>query len=208
MLTVYLAGYGGEDVSLALDFPTAESFQSAGYEPIATNGSYDGGLVREAGGLSFSRIFQAGHGVAGYQPETMYHVFERAMSRRDVATGEVDLSETTDYASDGPLSVRNVTNEIPEPELSVCHVDKAFISCTPEQLAALADGSAVVEYGIVVKPEGTRGQELEGGKGSSGGESDDGAKDDDKPGAAMGRRNSNLATAMASAASVLVLSLA
>ncbi|KFH42341.1 Carboxypeptidase S1 A-like protein [Hapsidospora chrysogenum ATCC 11550] len=190
---VYGDRYGGEDVSLALDFPTAESFHSAGYEPIATNASYDGGLVREAGSLSFSRIFQAGHGVAGYQPETMYHVFGRAMSRRDVATGKVDLSETTDYASDGPRSVRNVTNELPEPELSVCHVDKAPISCTSEQLAALADGSALVEYGIVVEPEGTSGQELDGGEGSSNGDGDadagekaagdDDAKED-RPGAA------------------------
>jgi hypothetical protein len=140
------------------------------------------------------------------------------MSRRDVATGKVDLSETTDYASDGPQSVRNVTNEVPEPELSVCHVDKATISCTPEQLAALADGSAVVEYGIVVEPEGTRGQGLNGDEGSSNSEGDadsdtdekaagdDDAKED-KPGAAVGR-SSNLAMIMASVASVLVLSLA
>lgn len=122
-----------------------------------TNSSYNGGLVRENGALSFSRIFQAGHGVAGNQPETMYHVFERAMSRRDVATGKVNLSEKPDYASSGPQSVRNVTNKVPEPERSTCYLGLAPISCTVEQLAALADGSAVVEDWIVVKPEGTRG---------------------------------------------------
>lgn len=152
-----LIGFGGEDVSLALDFDSSETFRSAGYESIMTNSSYDGGLVRENGALSFSRIFQSGHGVAGYQPETMYHVFERAMSRRDVATGVVRLSKTPDYASKGPHSVRNVTNEVPEPELSTCYVAEASVSCTDEQLAALADGSAVVEDSVVVKPAGTRG---------------------------------------------------
>lgn len=152
-----LVGYGGEDLSLSLEFPSSEAFQAAGYESIFTNSSYDGGLVRQSGNLSFSRIFQSGHGVAGYQPETMYHVFERAMSKRNIATGKVDLSEKPVYSSNGPHNVRNVTNEVPEPDLSKCYVIHAPISCTDEQLVALEDGSAVVEDWVVVKPEGTRG---------------------------------------------------
>lgn len=142
---------------MALEFSEADKFRSAGYQSIFTNSSYDGGLVRQSGNLSFSRIFQSGHGVAGYQPETMYHVFERAMTRHDVATGKVDLLKRPGFVSEGPASVRNVTNKVPEPELSTCYLYESASTCTDEQLAALADGSAVVKDWVVVKPEGTRG---------------------------------------------------
>lgn len=152
-----MVGFGGEDASLALDFDAADSFRKAGYQSITTNSSYDGGLVRESGRLSFSRIFQSGHGVGGYQPETMSKVFERAMSRRDVATGEIDLTKNQDYSSQGPLSVRNVTNELPEANVNICYVLEASHTCTPKQLLALGDGSAVVKDWVVVEPKGSDG---------------------------------------------------
>jgi carboxypeptidase C (cathepsin A) len=49
---------GGEAISLALG---SSDFHKAGYANIETNASYVGGLVRQYGNLSFSRIFQAGH---------------------------------------------------------------------------------------------------------------------------------------------------
>ncbi|KAF4462693.1 serine-type carboxypeptidase Z precursor [Fusarium albosuccineum] len=147
---------GAENVTLAMDLPSSNSFRSAGYAPLTTNSSYQGGLVREHGNLSFSRIFQAGHGVSAYQPETMYRVFERALSRRDVATGEVVLSQNTSYATEGPLDVMDVMNEVPEPEMSVCYFYGADISCTEEQRKALADGTAMLKDFVVVEPAGTR----------------------------------------------------
>ncbi|KAJ3535792.1 hypothetical protein NM208_g6987 [Fusarium decemcellulare] len=147
---------GAENVSLAMNFPSSDSFRAAGYAPLTTNSSYQGGLVREHGNLSFSRIFQAGHSVSAYQPETMYRVFERALSRRDVATGEILLSHNTSYATDGPLDVMDILNEVPQPEMSLCYLYGADISCTEEQLEALADGTAVVEDFVVVQPAGTK----------------------------------------------------
>lgn len=148
------AGYGGENVSLVLESPSSNGFRSAGYQNIATSATYDGGFVREHGNLSFSRIFQSGHGVAAYQPETMSEIFERVMFGRDIATGDVDLGEDSDYSTEGPLSVAEVLNELPEPEVSVCYVLWAPFSCTWEQQVALADGLAVVENWIVVEPPG------------------------------------------------------
>ncbi|VUC21495.1 unnamed protein product [Clonostachys rosea] len=146
--------YGGENVSLSLSFDSADQFRAAGYEPIKTNCSYQGGFVREHGKLSFSRIFQAGHGVAYYQPETLSKVFDRAMFRHDVATGRVDLKEHTGYSSKGPADVSNVTNEIPAPVNNTCFLSLAKTSCTNEQLEALADGSAVIRDFVVVEPAG------------------------------------------------------
>ncbi|CAH0051499.1 unnamed protein product [Clonostachys solani] len=147
--------FGGENVSLSLDFSSANEFRSAGYEPITTNCSYQGGFVREHGPLSFSRIFQAGHGVGGYQPETLSKLFDRVMFGKDVATGKVTLAEVEGgYSTKGKDQVRDVKNEVPEPVKNTCYLMQAPTSCTKEQLAALADGSALIEDYVVVKPDG------------------------------------------------------
>jgi hypothetical protein len=54
-------------------------FSAHGWEKPVTNKAYDGGLVKQYGNLSFSRVFKAGHSVSAYQPETVYRVFMRAM---------------------------------------------------------------------------------------------------------------------------------
>jgi carboxypeptidase C (cathepsin A) len=51
-----------EKLSLLFDWTGAESFHNAGYEFIRTNDTYNGGVVRQYGNLSFSRVFQSGHG--------------------------------------------------------------------------------------------------------------------------------------------------
>ncbi|OQN96342.1 hypothetical protein B0A48_17598 [Cryoendolithus antarcticus] len=72
-----------EQLSLQANWSGAESFRKAGYEQIVVNDSYVGGVVRQYGGLSFSRVFQAGHDVSFYQPETSYQIFNRALANRD-----------------------------------------------------------------------------------------------------------------------------
>lgn len=48
-------------MSLAVDYKDSEEFRRAGYAEISTNNSYVGGMVRQKGKFSFSRVFQAGH---------------------------------------------------------------------------------------------------------------------------------------------------
>ncbi|KAI5861544.1 Alpha/Beta hydrolase protein [Durotheca rogersii] len=154
--------FGAENVTLSLDFPAASAFRAAGYAALRTNASHTGGLVRQQGGLAFARVFAAGHGVSAYQGETVLRLYERALARRDAATGEVALADRPDYATAGPADVRAVANEAPPPALSTCWLYAAPISCTPAQLAALRDGSADVENFVVVSPQGTRGRWLDG----------------------------------------------
>ena len=52
---------GGESISLQANWAGAEEFRAAGYEHIQTNADYRGGVVRQRGNLSFSRVFEAGH---------------------------------------------------------------------------------------------------------------------------------------------------
>jgi carboxypeptidase C (cathepsin A) len=73
---------------MAIDYPDANRFRSAGYQNIDVNGSYIGGQVRQHGNFSFSRVYQAGHLVPAYQPETAFKIFERAIKGLSIATGE------------------------------------------------------------------------------------------------------------------------
>lgn len=155
-------GIGAENVSLSMDFPSSSTFRTAGYAPITTNDTYSGGLVRQHGGLSFSRVYQAGHGAAAYQPETFYRIFQRSLFGQDIATGEIELASQTSYATEGPASVLNITNEVPASIKNVCVVFDVSATCTPEQTEALADGTAVVENFIVVKPRGRSGSGCHG----------------------------------------------
>ena len=103
-----------------MGYPGAANFRSAGYTPIETNESYTGGLVRQHGNVSFSRIFEAGHSAAYYQPETTYRIFDRAMSGKDIGTGDVEASD--DYSSEGPEYVFDVRHELPKSREAVCYL--------------------------------------------------------------------------------------
>ncbi|KAF4997261.1 hypothetical protein FGRMN_3996 [Fusarium graminum] len=155
--------YGGENVSLSLNIPSSSTFRKAGYASIKTDCDTSAGLVREHGPLSFSRIFQSGHGVAGYQPEALSAIFERVMFRRDLATGKVDLKKNTGYKTKGPKSVAGVRNKVPGTIENTCFVRSAGISCTDEQLEALTRGEAVVKDWVVVEPKGKKPAPIKGG---------------------------------------------
>ena len=53
---------GGEITSLLVNYTGSDDFASSGYSPIFSgNNMAIGGLVRQNGNFSFSRVFQAGH---------------------------------------------------------------------------------------------------------------------------------------------------
>jgi hypothetical protein len=56
-----ISGLGGEQISLAIQSSSSTGFRASGYASISTNDSYIGGVVRQHGNLSFSRVFDAGH---------------------------------------------------------------------------------------------------------------------------------------------------
>lgn len=147
---------GAENVSLSASYPDAPSFRNAGYAPITTNSSYQGGLVRQFKNFSFSRVFEAGHIAGAYQPETVLRIFERAIFGKDVATGEADAGGSSSYASQGPASTLNVTNEIHDPIIEpICFWYDALETCDEAQQAALEANAAIIEDFVVVSPAGT-----------------------------------------------------
>ncbi|KAA8625983.1 Carboxypeptidase C cathepsin A [Pyrenophora tritici-repentis] len=141
--------YGGELLSLAIPYDNTTAFAAAGYAPVIVNETYIGGQVRQYGNLSFTRVYEAGHEVPAYQPETAYKIFTRALFNRDIATGNVSTAVNPAYATDGPSSVANITNEPIVDEGAQCYVLDPD-TCTEEQYESVVNGSALVRNWIVV----------------------------------------------------------
>ncbi|KAL4909403.1 hypothetical protein BDW74DRAFT_80709 [Aspergillus multicolor] len=141
---------GGEEVSLQVDYSDADKFRAAGYAPLQTNSSYVGGLVRQHGNFSFTRVYQAGHEVPAYQPETAYEIFHRAMFNRDIATGKISTARNGTYSTTGPSSTWNVTNTVPDSPAPTCYILSLGSYCTDEQIVSVANGTALIKDYIVV----------------------------------------------------------
>ena len=144
---------GGELASLAIPYAHSDSFASVGYAPLLVNESYIGGLVRQYGNLSFSRVYQAGHEVPSYQPETAYRIFMRAMFNTDIATGLLPLSDT--LTTVGPKDTRHIKNELLEEERPkpVCYILTPAATCERDVYETVRNGTAIVKDWIVVGVE-------------------------------------------------------
>ncbi|RMZ16090.1 hypothetical protein D0862_01388 [Hortaea werneckii] len=149
--------YGGELLSLAINYTHTADFHAAGYEDIQTNTSYVGGQVRQYGNLSFSRVYQAGHEIPSYQPETAYRIFMRALFNRDIATGEQSTGgEGETYSTTGPSDTLAITNEPPAQPVQFCYTLDAGSTCTEAELERLSEGSAIVDHFILVDCNSTQ----------------------------------------------------
>jgi carboxypeptidase C (cathepsin A) len=170
---------GVENVSLTVEYPDAPKFRDAGYADLRTNETYSGGVVRQYDGFSFSRVFDAGHAVSAFQPQTAYEIFNRVMFRRDVATGLVPAGSEqqrtsgskrrssrisrfkhsargadtkSHYQSQGPSSSWHIKNNLPASPPRVCNLWLAPPTCTENQIEALANGTASTQDFIVKSP--------------------------------------------------------
>jgi carboxypeptidase C (cathepsin A) len=133
----------GEALSLAANWTGAEAYSKAGYEEIRVNSSYVGGVVKQHGLLSFTRVFQAGHDVSWYQPETSFRIFDRAVFGRDIPTGGRDLdtrrhrgsAKSSKYSTKGPSSAYGWRHELPESPEAQCYLYDVSSTCTGSQVS-------------------------------------------------------------------------
>jgi hypothetical protein len=141
--------YSGELLSLAIPYENADEFHAAGYAPVVTNSSYIGGQVRQYGNLSFTRVYEAGHEVPAYQPETAYRIFQRTIFNFDIATGNISTIDNATFSTAGPEKVDDIKNEVVTLPGSQCYVlDRD--QCTAEQWETVENGTALVKNWIVV----------------------------------------------------------
>lgn len=146
---------GGEAVSLAINYTNTEKFHATGYTDIVINETYVGGQVRQYGNFSFSRVYEAGHEVPAYQPETAYKMFYRALFNKDIATGEVDLVENPEYATNGTADTWAIKNEDPPDLLHFCYIYDTS-TCTDEQIESVLNGTAIIINGIIKDKNSTQ----------------------------------------------------
>ena len=128
----------------------ATLFPAAGYAEIVVNATYVGGAVRQYGNLSFSRIYDAGHFVPYFQPETAFTVFTRVLQGADISTGDiVDLST---FGSTGPANATH-TNSAPPQPAPTCWIRNINSTCSSDDVVAILAGKGVVANGIFYQDE-------------------------------------------------------
>lgn len=148
---------GGEAASLAIPYSGHSSFQNAGYAELRSGGKL-AGMTRQYGNYSFSRVFQSGHMVPAYQPQAAYDIFMRATFNRDIATGEIGV--TDDLATEGPASTWHIKNEPPVKPIPRCYALEPA-SCVASVWKTVVDGTAIIRNWWVMEEEtGDFGMEL------------------------------------------------
>lgn len=90
--------FGGEAVSLQVNYTHSEQFRAAGYAPFVVDG-VEYGESRQYGNFSFTRVYNAGHEVPYYQPEASLELFRRVLGDLAVSDGSVRVTPT--YESEG-----------------------------------------------------------------------------------------------------------
>ena len=139
---------GGEAVSfsVAAQSPSYSPFYTAGYAQIVVNETYVGGAVRQYGNLSFSRIYDAGHLIPAYQPETAFTVFTRVIMGTDISTGEpVNL---TNYATTGDANATH-TNSVPSQSKPTCWLRNIDNTCNDSQKSKIESGQGAIINGVL-----------------------------------------------------------
>lgn len=150
--------YGGEAVSLALNHT---GFAEAGYTDLVVNSTYIGGQTRQAGNLSFTRVYEAGHEVPAYQPETAYELFYRALANKDIATGKIDYLSQANFSTTGTKDTLHIRNVDPGAPAPTCYVLSPG-SCTSDQWEQVESGKGLIKDYILQDSAVT------GGNGTSG----------------------------------------
>lgn len=139
---------GGEAVSLAINYEDTAAFKAAGYEDVHVNNSYIGGQVRQHGNFSFTRVYQAGHLVPAYQPETAYVLFDRVIRGVSLATGnDIQTSGANIYSSTGPANT-TVGLRSPKPPQPTCFV-RNIMTCTDNQIQMIGGGLGIIINGVL-----------------------------------------------------------
>ncbi|KAL6703707.1 hypothetical protein ACN47E_009401 [Coniothyrium glycines] len=99
--------FGGEAVSLAVDYTHSKEFRDAGYAAMVVDG-IEYGEVRQHGNFSFARIYESGHEVPYYQPQAALAYFNRTLFHYDIATGEEKV--TANLTSGGPANATHTNS--------------------------------------------------------------------------------------------------
>ncbi|KAH8652102.1 carboxypeptidase 2 [Xylariales sp. PMI_506] len=90
--------FGGEAVSLNVNYTHSAEFAASGYTPFVVDGT-EYGEGRQYGNFSFTRVYESGHEVPYYQPVAALELFRRILADLAVSDGSVKVTPT--YETNG-----------------------------------------------------------------------------------------------------------
>lgn len=108
--------FGGQAISLALNYTNSAEFQAASYVPFVVDGT-EYGEVRQYGNFSFMRMYESGHEVPYYQPLASLAAFERALGHLVMADGSEPVSAT--YSTNGTANATHTESFVPLPSTTM-----------------------------------------------------------------------------------------
>ncbi|KAK4988540.1 hypothetical protein LTR50_003835 [Elasticomyces elasticus] len=113
--------FGGEAVSLALNYTHSAAFRASGYTPFVVDGT-EYGEVRQYGNLAFVRVYESGHEVPFYQPKASLELFRRSLAGLTIADGKEAATEC--YGTNGTANATHVEALVPSPLCTgtSCHI--------------------------------------------------------------------------------------
>lgn len=121
------------------------AFPTAGYADIVVNSTYAGGQVRQFGNLSFARIYDSGHAISSYQPETAFTIFTRVLQGTDISMGkQVNL---TSFGTQGPANSTH-QNKVPKQPQSTCWIRDVADTCSDSDKDLINQGEGIIKYGV------------------------------------------------------------
>ncbi len=83
--------FGGQAISLSVNYTHASQFRASSYAPFMINGT-EYGEVRQYGNFSFLRIYESGHEVPYYQPLAALEFFRRVLANKAISDGVSDVT--------------------------------------------------------------------------------------------------------------------
>ncbi|PVH85828.1 peptidase S10, serine carboxypeptidase [Cadophora sp. DSE1049] len=107
--------FGGQAVSLGINYTHKEEFAAAGYAPFMVDGT-EYGEVRQRGNFSFTRVYEAGHEVPYYQPIASLELFRRTLLGLDLADGNLRIS--ANYTTTGTANATHTESFVALPSTS------------------------------------------------------------------------------------------
>jgi len=130
--------FGGEAISLAVDYTHKEEFAAAGYTPFLVDGT-EYGEVRQYGNFSFLRVYEAGHEIPFYQPKAALAMFKRTLEGLNIADGTIKI--TGNYSTSGFANATHTEPFVPLPSTSS---EAAAATSSPATTAAVVPKKKVV----------------------------------------------------------------
>lgn len=107
--------FGGQAVSLAINYTHSAEFRKAGYVPFLVDG-VEYGETREYGNFSFTRVYESGHEVPYYQPIAALALFNRTINFLDIPNGNMTITPT--YGTNGTATATHTNSFVPLPTSS------------------------------------------------------------------------------------------